>query len=45
MSYLKKQYHRLAKGLEVINVVKTALVLHVHEEGHAEYREDEHHQE
>lgn len=43
--YLKQQYHALAERLEVVHVVQPALVFHVHEKRHAEYRKDEHDQE
>jgi len=44
-SYLKEQDHALPKGLEVVDVVDAALLLHVHEERHAEDGKDEHDQE
>lgn len=44
-SYLKEQDHALAEGLEVVDIVDAALLLHVHEKGHAENGEDEHDQE
>jgi len=43
--HLEKQDHRLAERLEVVDVVQAALVLDVHEEGHAEDGKDEHDQE
>jgi len=43
--HLEKQDHRLPERLEVVDVVEAALVLYVHEEGHAEDGKDEHDQE
>lgn len=43
--YLEQQYHRLSKRFKVVHVVETAFVFDVHEEGHSEYGEDEHHEE
>ena len=43
--HLEQQDHGLEEGLEVVDLVQCAPVLDVHEEGHAEDGEDEHHEE
>ncbi len=43
--HLKEQDHGLPEGFEVVDVVQSPPVLHVHEEGHAEDGEDEHDEE
>jgi len=40
---LEEQDHGLSKSLEVVYIIKTTFVPHMHEEGHAKYGKDEHH--
>ena len=43
--HLKQQDHGLEERLEVVDLVQCPPVLDVHEEGHAEDGENEHHEE
>lgn len=44
-SYLKKQYHALAKCFEIIYIVQSTLVFDMHKKWHPEYGKYEHHKE